>query len=69
MHVAEVLRQVEGAGLEKNGWVGGDAWFGSAQLCVELKKLIDVNSHFVAKNKTIVFHHAFAHVTEGRKWR
>jgi len=28
-HTAEVLRQVEGAGMKGKGWVGGDAWFGS----------------------------------------
>ena len=28
-HVAECLRQAEGANLEPGGWMGGDAWFGS----------------------------------------
>ena len=27
VNAAEVLRQVEGSGLEKKGWVGGDTWF------------------------------------------
>jgi len=35
---AEVLRQIEGAGVTKGGWCGGDACFGSVQSCVELKK-------------------------------
>ena len=36
VHVAEVLRQVEGARLNKGGWVCGDAWFGSVTSVVEL---------------------------------
>ena len=29
VHTAEVLKQVEGAHVIKDGWFGGDAWFGS----------------------------------------
>ena len=50
---AEVLRQVEGSGLEKGGWVGGDAWFGSVMSCVEVYKRFGVHSTFVVKNNTI----------------
>ena len=49
----DFLRQVEGARLEKNGWVSGHAWLRSASSCVELKKYMDVSSTFVAKNSTI----------------
>ena len=45
VHGAEVLRQVETSGLEKNDWVGGDAWFGSVSSCAELKKR--VITHFI----------------------
>ena len=55
MRVAEILRQVEGAGLEKNGWVGGCTWFGSVSSCVELKKSVDANSAFITKNITKFF--------------
>ena len=47
---AEVLRQTAGAGIERGGWAGGDAWFGSVQAVVELKKRLDVFSTFVVKN-------------------
>ncbi len=36
-HVAEVLRQAEGAGLSTGGWIGGDAWFSLVNAAVELK--------------------------------
>ena len=35
---SEVLRQVEGSGVKKGGWVGGDAWFGSIMSSVEVYK-------------------------------
>lgn len=54
-HVAEVLRQVEGAGLKRGGWVGGDAWFGSVMSCVELMKRFGVHSTFIIKNNTFLF--------------
>ena len=38
VHVAKVLRQAETAEVQKCGWVGGDAWFGSINSAVELKR-------------------------------
>jgi hypothetical protein len=49
-HTAEVLRQVEGAGLEEGGWVGGDAWFGSMMSTVETKIRLKVDSTWIIKN-------------------
>jgi hypothetical protein len=43
-HTAEVLRQVEGSGIEPGGWVGGDAWFGSVVTSVEVMKRFKVHS-------------------------
>ena len=37
-HVAEVLRQCEGAQLVDGGWVAGNAWFGSIPAVVEVKQ-------------------------------
>ena len=54
-HTAEVLRQVEGAGVEKGGWVGGDAWFGSIMTAVEVKKRFGVHSTFIIKNNRTLF--------------
>jgi Transposase IS4 len=54
-HVAEVLRQVEGAGVVEGGWVGGDAWFGSVMTCVEVMKRHKVHSTFVVKNHHLMF--------------
>jgi len=48
-HTAEVMRQVDGAGMKK-GWVGGDAWFGSVTLAVETKKIFGIDSTFIIKN-------------------
>ena len=44
VHVAEVLRQVKGSGLELGGWVCGDAWFGSIPSAIELKLRLGVYS-------------------------
>ena len=52
---AEVLRQVEGSGIEKGGWVGGDAWFGSIMSSVEVFKRFGVHSTFVVKNNTAYY--------------
>ena len=49
-HTAEVLRQVEGAGLEEGAWVGGDAWFGSVATAVEVYSKFKVHSTFIIKN-------------------
>ena len=48
-HVAEVLRQAEGANVQKGGWIGGDAWFGSVNAAVELKCRLGINSTFIIK--------------------
>ena len=48
-HVAEVLRQAEGANVKKGGWIGGDAWFGSINAAVELKCRLGINSTFIVK--------------------
>ena len=44
VHVAEVLRQVEGSRLKEGGWVCGDAWFGSVMTAVELMIRMKVHS-------------------------
>lgn len=54
-HTAEVLRQVEGAGVQKGGWVGGDAWFGSVLTSCEVMKRMGVHSTFVIKNNTTMY--------------
>ena len=54
-HVSEVLRQVEGAGVQHGGWCGGDAWFGSVMSSVELYTRRKVHSTFVIKSNTHLF--------------
>ncbi|KAL7549478.1 hypothetical protein ACHAWF_012745 [Thalassiosira exigua] len=54
-HVAEVLRQAEESGIEAGGWVGGDAWFGSINSCVELYKRLGVFSTFIVKQNLNYF--------------
>lgn len=54
-HVAECLRQAEGAKLQPGGWMDGDAWFGSIPTVVELFKRLDVFSSFIVKNNTQYF--------------
>ncbi len=49
-HTAETLRQVQGAGVQKGGWVGGDSWFGSVTTAVECMNRLGVHSTFVIKN-------------------
>lgn len=51
-HTAEVLRQVEGAGIEPGAWVGGDAWFGSVMTAVEVMKRKQVHSTWLIKNNS-----------------
>ena len=53
--VAEVLRQVEGAGIPPGGWCGGDAWFGSVMAAVEVKVRKSVDSTFIIKNNRSLF--------------
>ena len=48
-HVAEVLRQAESSKVTKGGWIGGDAWFGSVNTCVELMKTKGIFSTFIIK--------------------
>ena len=55
MHASEVTRQATGVGVPRNGWVGGDAWFGSVSSCLELKKRMGTNSTFIIKNNTNFF--------------
>ena len=37
-HDAKTLHQAKGAQVKRGGWVGGDAWFGSINSCVKLKR-------------------------------
>jgi hypothetical protein len=46
---AETLRQVEESKVVPGGWACGDAWFGSVEACVELKKRFNVFSTFIIK--------------------
>jgi hypothetical protein len=46
-HCAETLRQAEGVNVVEGGWIGGDAWFGSVMMAVELKKRLNLNSTFI----------------------
>lgn len=48
-HTAEVLRQAEDSNLIEGGWVGGDAYFGSIESCVELKRRLGAYSTFIIK--------------------
>ena len=52
-HTAEVLRQAKN--VEKGGWVGGDAWFGSMETCVELKRRLGLYSTFIVKQNLNYF--------------
>ena len=54
-HTAEVMRQVDGANVPPNGWVGGDAWFGSVSSAIEVYKKFNVHSTFVIKNNTHLY--------------
>ena len=48
-HTAEVLRQAENANVVEGRWVGGDAWFGSIESCVELMRVLKLHSTFIIK--------------------
>ena len=50
-HTAEVSRQVEGAHIPPNGWVGGDAWFGSVSTAIEVFKKFNVHSTWIIKKQ------------------
>jgi hypothetical protein len=43
------LRQAENSKVMERGWVGGDAFFGSIESCVELKNVLGLYSTFIAK--------------------
>ena len=62
-HLAEVLRQAENGKLEKGGWVGGDAWFGSINACVELKAWLGIFSTFIVKQNLNYFPMKVLHST------
>ena len=55
VHTAEVLRQVKNSGLTIDGWVGGDAWFGSIHSSVECFKRFGVHSTWIIKNNSTFF--------------
>jgi hypothetical protein len=46
-HTAEVLWQAENSVVVSGGWVGGDYWFGSIELAVELKCILNLHSTFI----------------------
>ena len=48
-HVAEVLRQAESSNVTNGGWIGGDAWFGSVNSCMELINMKGIYSTFIIK--------------------
>ena len=54
-HCAKVLRQREESKLIEGGWVGGDAWIGSVDSCLELKKRFNVYSTFIIKQNVNYF--------------
>jgi hypothetical protein len=47
-----VLHRVEGVNLVEGGWVGGDAWFVSVMIAVEVKKRLGVDSTWIIKGKS-----------------
>jgi hypothetical protein len=66
-HTAEVLRQVEGAGVKAGGWVGGDARFGSVMTAVEVKRRLGVHSTMIIKGHTHLFPMQVLHaILQGR---
>ncbi len=38
--------------MKIEGWVGGDAWFGSIISCMELKRRLGINLSFIVKGNT-----------------
>ena len=54
-HTAQCLRLAEASGIEKGGWFGADAWFGSVGCCVELYKTLGIYSTFIVKHQTAFF--------------
>jgi hypothetical protein len=43
-HSADLLRQVEGVGVPKGGWVGGGSWFGTVLSTVQIKVRFGLHS-------------------------
>jgi hypothetical protein len=41
--------------MKEGGWVGGDAWLGLVESCVELKKRCNVYSPFIMKQNVNYF--------------
>ena len=60
-HTAEVLRQVEGAHILPNGWVGGDSWLGSVSTAIEVYKKFNVHTTWIIKNNTYLYLMAALH--------
>jgi len=54
-HVAQCLRLAETSNIEKGGWFGADAWFGSVGCCLALHKYLGVHSTFIVKHQTAFF--------------
>jgi len=52
---AKTIHQVEGSHVKCSGWVGGDAWFGSVQTCIELFLRFGVCSTLIVKNNTSLY--------------
>ena len=52
---AEVLHQAKNSNVIEGGWVGGDAWFGSIESCVELKRMFSLYSTFIIKQNVNFF--------------
>ena len=52
---AEVMRQVEGAGVVEEGFVCGDALFGSVCTAIMVRMIFKVHSTWIVKNNTSFF--------------
>ena len=55
MHTSQVLQQVEGANIPLGGWVGGNSWFVSVMIVVEVIKKKGVHSTWIIKQNTAYF--------------
>ena len=54
-HTAEVLWLVNGAGVVRGGWCGGDAWFGSVMTSLELWYVWECILHLLLKTTMLSF--------------
>ena len=72
VHTADVLCQVEGTGVVRNGWVGDDNWVDSVVSCIYIRKKMKVHSTFIVKNSTSFFPmkvlHKILQVQYGNFW-